>query len=350
MATRGRARRVLRALGVVAAVLAVAVAALLILPLPAPVLSVLAGKSSSWMLDPGPDQGFVVARGGRKLAGLAVQQGLADAFLEAPPLPKDLPDAERIGRRLAALKPLLISQTELPHAPVTPPAALAGIGWCDAVNGVGATVLAREFPQVEIVGVHAPEGVGGHSFGRLWSERGSEWLYFDLWTQEVSVFRSRRGHAAEYLFRARPVGGPRPRTEDSALIARIHDRAWSGFVHNRLQSTLGGYLFARLSNLVRHGDRSPAGAFEAIQAVVSSGPAPDFGPPAVPTAAPEAFVRARLAHFRGDPAEARRRYMEVLGAERGARSTFGIAARIFVERIDASRIGARRDAGARLPT
>jgi hypothetical protein len=324
-------------LGVAAVVLAALAGALLFLPLPAPALSLLAGKSSSWMLDPAPDQGFVAGRSARKLAGLAVQQGLADAFLEARPLPKDLPVAERVGRRLAALKPLLISQTELPHAPVSPPAALAGIGWCDAINGVAATVLAREFPKVEIVGVLAPGGVGGHSFGRLWSSDSSEWLYFDLWTQEVSVFRSRRGRAAEYLYRARPVGGPTPPAEDSALIGRIHDRAWSGIVHNRLQSTLGAYLLSRLSNLARHGDRSPAGAFEAIQAVASSAPAPDPGPPAVATPAPGAYVEARLAHFRGDRAEARRRYLELLAAERGAASTFGAASRIFVARIDALR-------------
>ncbi|HEX8064466.1 MAG TPA: hypothetical protein VF535_14790 [Allosphingosinicella sp.] len=321
-------------MGAVAAVLAGIVIALLFLPLPAPLLSVLADKSASWMLDPAPGRGFAMARAGRKFAGLAVQQGLADAFLDARPLPDAMPDAERIGRRLAELKPLLISQTELPHAPVNPPAALAGIGWCDAINGFAATVLAREFSLVEIVGVPAPGGRGGHSVGRAWSARASEWLYFDLWTEQVSVFRSRRGRPAEYLFRQHPVSASAPVKEEKALIASIYDRAWSGFVHNRLQSTLGGYLFTRLSNVVRHGDRSPGGSVEAIRLAASSAAPPDPEPPAVPTPAPDAYVRARLAHVRGDSAGARRGYSDVIATEGGRASTYGMAARIFIARID----------------
>ncbi|HEX8512432.1 MAG TPA: hypothetical protein VF688_04925 [Allosphingosinicella sp.] len=324
-----------------AAVLAGIMAALLFLPLPAPALSFLAEKSSPWMLDPAADEGFAAARAGRKFAGLAVQQGLADAFLEARPLPKDMPDSERLARRLVELKPLLISQTELPHAPVTPPVALAGIGWCDGINGFAATVLAREFSQVEIVGVSAADRRSGHSFGRIWSASTSEWLYFDLWTEEVSVFRSRLGRSAEYLFRGRPVTGSLRVKEQKAIIADIYDRAWSGLVHNRLQSTLGGYLFTRLSNVVRHGDRSPRGALGAIQVAASSAAPVDPGPQAMPTPAPAAYVRARLAHIRGDSTQARRGYSEVLAAERGSRSTYGAAARIFIERIDSSREAVR---------
>lgn len=310
--------------------------ALLFFPLPAPILSFLADKSSSWMLDPAADRGFAMGRAGRKFAALAVQQGLADAFLQARPLPKVTPDAERLARRLAELKPLLISQTELPHAPINPPVGLAGIGWCDGINGFAATVLAREFPQVEITGVLAADRLSGHSFGRLWSARTSEWLYFDLWTDEVSVFRSRPGRAAEYLFRWRTVGSP-PVEEQSPVIADIYDRAWSGLVHNRLQSSLGGYLFTRLSNVVRHGDRSPRGALETIQVAAKSAAPVDPGPRAVATPAPAAYVRARLAHIRGDTVQARRGYSEVLAAERGGRSTYGIAAGIFIERIDSLR-------------
>lgn len=337
MATGSRARSIRKILGGLAAAALAGMLALLFLPLPAPALSFLAGKSSSWMLDPAPDQGFAMARAGRKVASLAVQQGLADAFLDAHPLPKDMPDVERIGRRLAELKPLLISQTELPHAPVNPPVALAGIGWCDGINGFAATVLAREFSQVEIVGVLTPDRLGGHSFGRVWSAPASEWLYFDLWTEEVSVFRSRPGRSAEYLFRWRPVTGHLQVNEEKALIADIYDRAWSGLVHNRLQSTLGGYLFTRLSNVVRHGDSGPRGAVGAIQVAASSIPSADPGPPGVATPVPAAYVRARLAHIRGDSTKARRGYSEVIAAERGGHSTYGAAARIFIERIDTFR-------------
>lgn len=339
MTTGRRARSIRKAPAALlaAAILVGMTAALLFLPLPAALLSFVADKSASWMLDPAPDEGFAAARAGRKVAGLAVQQGLADAFLDARPLPKDMPDAERLGRRLVGLKPLLISQTELPHAPVNPPAALAGIGWCDAINGFAGTVLAREFSQVEIVGVTAADRRGGHSFGRIWSAPTSEWLYFDLWTEEVSVFRSRPGRPAEYLFRGRPVTGSPPVKEQEAMIADIYDRAWSGLVHNRLQSTLGGYLFTRLSNVVRHGDRSPRGAIEAIQVAAKSFAPVDQGPQGVATPVPAAYVGARLAHIRGDSTQARRGYSEVLAAERGGRSTFGKAAEIFIERIDSSR-------------
>lgn len=338
MAKARRARSLRKRLvALAAAALAGLIIASLFIPLPAPLLSLLADRSSSWMLDPAPDQGFAVARAGRRFAGLAVQQGLADAFLAARPLPKDVPESERIGRRLVALKPLLISQTELPHAPIAPPVALAGLGWCDGINGFAATVLAREFSQVEIVGVLGADRTGGHSFGRIWSERGGEWLYFDLWTEEVKVFRSRPGRPAEYLFRERPVAGSLRVKEPTALIADIYDRAWSGFVHNRLQSTLGAYLFARLSNAARHGESSPAGAAGAVEVAARSATPPDPGPPAVATPVPAAYVKARLAHVRGDSAAARRGYLEVLAAERGRISTYGHAARIFIGRIDSAR-------------
>lgn len=309
---------------------------LLFLPLPEPILAAVAdGSSTSLLASPVKGAGFA-ARAPQKLLGLAVQQGSADAFLRARPLPGNISDVERIARRLVALKPLMISQTELPHLPLEPPVAIAGVGMCDSINGFAATILAREFEQAEIVGVFDAESRGGHSFGRVWSNQYSDWLYFDVWTEEVVVFRNAGGRT-RYLFRVRPIG-PRAgvQLEGETVLARIRDRASAGLVHNRLQPHLGGYLLTRAWNLSTHGDRSPPGAAEAIADLIASNPPAEalIKAPITSTPAPSAYVRARLAHLRGDSAAARAAYAQVVAAEGGGRSIYGRAARIFIARID----------------
>lgn len=330
-----RRRRVARWSFVAAAVLAILV---LLVPLPRAAVNWLAHQSSGWLLTE-YEGGSAPARHARKFTGLWLQQSVAAHVYEAQRVPEGLGDAERVAFRLARLKPLFISQTELQHAPVNAPVGLAGIGWCDGINGFAAQVLAQEFSRVEIVGVYDQQAAGGHSFGRLWSDELQDWLYFDLWADEVVVFRSRAGEGARFLARMRPLGDRNLPFEDMGPIRRIYDRAHEGLVHNRLQRTLGGYLFSRIGNLLAHGNRAPAGAAEAI-AQVPVDPLPEEFRTGERnrSAAPEAFLRARLAHLAGDTAAARAGYAEVLNSDPEPRSTYRQAAQIFIARIDAGRM------------
>ncbi|HYD39136.1 MAG TPA: hypothetical protein VEA60_16075 [Allosphingosinicella sp.] len=329
-AGQGRRPRRYRRLALAAGIAATALFLwLMLFPLPRGAASWLMNRSDSWLLSGYQTEGPAALRAVRKLVGLSVQQSLAAHSYRAHRLPPGLPDAVRIGTRLTALKPLFISQVELRHGPVDSPVGIAGLGWCDGTNGFAALVLSHEFPRAEIVGVADAKTGAAHSFGRVWSDEVSDWLYFDLWADEVVVFRSRRGSPARYLWRTRPLP-PAFAAREQELIARIYDRAYAGIAHNRLQPSLGGYLLSRLVQRVR-GDRPTI-----VAATLS--PTDDRTPPA-PPAASGAYLQARFDHLLGNAAAARRGYARVVAAERGKLSTYGRAARIFAGRLDAAAAG-----------
>jgi hypothetical protein len=317
-----------------AAALAGLAACLLLVPAPRAALPWVAERSSGWLLSEYEGSGALPGRVARKVVGLWLQQGLAAQIAEADTTTDSADDADRIVRRLTYLKTRFISQTELLHGPPNSPAALAGLGWCDGINGFAATVLSNDFPRAEIVGVVDRQARAGHSFGRAWSDQYSDWLYFDLWTDEIVVFRSGPGRGAEMLRRARPLGARRLPLEAPELFRRIYDRAHSGFVQYRLQPTLGGYLFSRLANLVSTGSTSPEGTAEAIAAAsaITFPNDPNLLPPTPPVAAGD-YVRARIHHLLGDEAKARESYRRVVEAEERRSSGYSQAARLFLNRL-----------------
>jgi hypothetical protein len=336
-ASRGRLRPSRRIRLAVAAIAAVLLLTPLVAPLPRLLLPVVAAAAPDWMLGSRGGSGFVEA--GRKLVRLELQSSLA-AHLAERPIPPDLPDAQRIARRLRAVKAAMIDQTELPHRPVNGP-VVAGLAYCDSLNGFAATLLSHEYDEAGIVAVDDPVTGTRHSFGRVRS-RGRDWLYFDIWGDQVAVFRSHPGRGAEYLVRLRGVVRTPP-PGVMAMVGRVHDRAHAGLAHNRLQPTVGGYLIHRLANWLRHGDASGPGVREGLAAKGLGGPIPagtsapywaSWGspPPTRPPAAIDAWLSARLSHLAGDLGGARRGYAEV-AREEGPGSVYGRAARIFLERL-----------------
>src|SRR5688572_25785097 len=122
----GRPRRAWRRAGL-ALLLATAILFLLLLmfPLPQSILSPAMERSSSWLLADGKGRGRI-GHAARKLVGTELQISLAAHVYRSQRLPSGLSDAQRIAARLGAVKALMIDQTELPHWPVSAPAALAG--------------------------------------------------------------------------------------------------------------------------------------------------------------------------------------------------------------------------------
>lgn len=323
-------RRLLFAVAVMAGI----AAWLLFVPAPRAAIPWVMERSSGWLLTEYQGSSSLPTRAARKLAGLWLQQGLAAHVHEAQPRPGSGDDAERILQRLVSLKPKFISQTELVHGPANSPAAVAGLGWCDGINGFAATVLSHEFPRSEIVGVVDREQRGGHSFGRVWSEQYRDWLYFDLWTDEVAVFRSAPGRRAEMLARARPLGPRRLALESPEVFQRMYDDAHSAFTQYRVQPTLGGYIFTRLANLVSSGSSAAEGADEAIAAAsaITLPNDPDLVTPIRPEAGAD-YLQARFHHLLGHEDRARDAYRQVAAKERPPVSAYARAARIFLHRL-----------------
>ncbi|QAY77890.1 hypothetical protein [Sphingosinicella sp. BN140058] len=322
-----------------AAILLAALAYLLFAPVPEAAVRWAAVQSAPWLLESRAGDN-VARRAARKLLQLTLQQSLASHLYDAQQLPAGLSDPERIARRLAALKLILVSQTELPHRPIDAPAALTGIGYCDQVNGLAAMVLAHEFGQSEIVAFHEPREHKGHSFGRVWSEREKDWLYYDIWPDEVVVFTSHEGAPARFLARLRPLDRTPPEAEDYVWLHHAYDQAHGGFVHNRLQPTLGGYLGRRVVNYVLHGSTAPGDALPALAAVKVKGersgpPRPTAQPTPLSAETSRRFVEARLAQLYGDGAAAARLYADVARTPEARPSTLGQTAGLLLGRLSA---------------
>ena len=314
----------------------------LFVPAPRPVLERLVYASSDWILTDYDSEPLTMAGAARKTLGLWVQQSLAAHVFASQPIPSGVPDYVRLARRLERLRPLLLSSSDLYHAPVNAPVAVAGLGWCDAINGFAATILSHEFDRAEVVGV-ADANLGRHSFGRVWSNEAQDWLYFDAWPSDVVVFRSRPGRRARVLARLRPVAAEPGAADTREMLSPIYDLAHEAVAHNRLQPTLGGYLLARLPGLR---DRVTIAEVRlapdrAVQQWPDAWLVPILKDHRSPAAAH--YLRGRLNHVFGDLAEAKASFRAVQRLDQAPSSTFRRAAQIFERRIDQNlRTGAHR--------
>lgn len=309
---------------------------LLLVPAPRAVIPWVMAQSSGWLLSGYERDGSLPTRATRKFVGLWLQQGLAYHAYKARPGTDPDDDADKIIKMLIYLKPMFISQAEQRHGPANSPVAVSGLAWCDPTNGFAANVLSHEFPRSEVVGGVDRQARAGHAFGRVWSEQYDDWLYFDLWTDEVVVFRSRSGGKAEYLRRARPLGARSLSAEDPELIGRIYDNAHSSFTQFQAQPTLAAYLISRVGNLVQNGSTSPEGTLDAIATAATIAP-PNNRPNPQPTepAARAAYLQARFYHLIGNKVLAREAYHRVMVAEKPPFSGYHQAARTYFQRLNA---------------
>lgn len=306
-------------------------AMLLFVPLPRAATRWLALTNASWLLTRYTGNESRAVEAGRRLMGIWVQQSLVAHMHRAQQIPAGGDDAWRVAARVLAANRVVASQVALPHWPVNSPTIVSGLGWCDGVNGVAANLLSWDFGRAQIVGVADPVTGAGHSFGRVWSAQYRDWLYFDIWSDEVVVFRSRPGRPAEYLVRDLPFGRHDRDAAERAKLARIYDAAHGGWAHNEIRPTLGGYLALKLRQTLERRGHTPAAAPPATP--VEQPPAPqEFNSPNT-SPANETYLAARIDHVLGDTAAARRGYAEVVRREGGPRTTFGRAAELFSGRL-----------------
>ena len=267
-----------------------------------------------------------------KIGNIVVQQGMLEEIYRRTPKVEKATDVQRIGELLVALKRTMISQSELRHKVEVSP-LLAGLGWCDQINGLGAMLLAREFSDVAVMRV-AYKNLGyGHSFGRIRLNDGRI-VYFDVWTDDVSVFEQNKNGPVNYAFRATPFGLRNFPDVDLNEIAYFRKNASKGIIHNRLQSTPFGYFFHRLGNLLflgttytDEGNYNPASEVGLKVQQYMSQPFPTNDVTDI-----AAWTESRLAHVRSDDFNAIATYRQVAKIEKKS-SVFKSAANIFVDRL-----------------
>lgn len=307
---------------------------LLFLPLPRPALNWLSANSAAWLLNDSQRADNIPERMAQVFTGELIQQSLMAHFHDRVGKPQWKDDAAYAGAMLHALRPTLISQREIYHTAVGTPPALSGLGWCDELNGVAGRLLAHDFDRIEIVGVNDKETGGGHSFGRFWSPQHKDWLYYDIWTEEVLIFKVRPGQAPEYLFRSSPVGPSVVTPDDFDVLSTYHAKANQGFVHVRYQNSLAGHIGTRLWNFVSHGSTIPREAIAPIKEIFArvekAGPSKRI-PPRHFNAQIQAYTDARLAQMAGDGQLAQALYRQAEQSD--PKSSYGLASAKFLDRL-----------------
>ena len=313
-------------------------AQLLFLPLPRVALNLLFTNNAAWLLNDRERAGSIPERMARVFTGELLQQSIVAHLHDRFGKRVWRDDAAYAGALLHRLRPTLISQREIYHTAVGTPPVLSGLGWCDELNGVAGRLLAHDFDRVEIVGVNPTKpGMGGHSFGRFWSKQYNDWLYFDIWTEEVLLFRVLPGATVDYLFRSSPVGPSVVSPDDFVVISTYHANAKQGFVHVRYQNSLAGHIGSRLWNFVSHGSTTPYEALAPIKAIVAreklAGPSKRI-PPRYFNRQIQSYSSARLAHMAGDSQTAQALYRRAVRND--PKSSYGLASAKFLDRLSHS--------------
>lgn len=294
---------------VLGSVLALEVLAFVALLVPAPIWAMRL-MSGPWLLNYAEGSPNSLDLSYRNAVGLWIEKGIAAKAVRDP----GGPDAQRIGAMLVQMKPFLISQTEITHGPAIAHTGIAGIGWCNHVNGFAAEVLSHYYPKAESFAVN--NGATSHTFGRVWTS--AEWLYFDAWADEIVVFRWRG--TPDYLFRSRQTQTMTP--TDVVNVANAYNRADHGYTLRRFRPTVLGQLIEDMGNRFDHGSDTAPGADEQFV------PSARLPRPTIHDAAAKEYIAARFEQLSGDKAEARRRYAAVSGP-----SAYSLAARGFERRL-----------------
>jgi hypothetical protein len=271
----------------------------------------------------------------RRAMGMWLEHDLARRIYAAQSTNAGLDDVRRLASRLVELKPLLISQTEVPHRPLLAEVGTAGLGWCDQINAFAGIVLASDFARPEVVGLSDPVTRQAHSVGRVWSDDRNGWLYFDVWSDEVVVFTDEPEEPAKILFGAFPTERRAMGTEQ---LRHMYDIADTGFTLYKAQPTAAQHALYVARNLLVNGTRLPDGAQQGIARDRSiTGPSnyPPSSAPEIFTSASAAYAAARLQHIAGDRSGARRAYMAVIEQDRY--SVYGLASKVFLGRMDRQR-------------
>ncbi len=285
------------------AMITLALTQLLAVPLPEAVTRWLIGWSESWTLtaeiDPARPRGAfgAVDSAGRMTASCLIRYSLVCHLRDSLRPRPGLGDADRLMEYLVPLKAFMVTQAAVRHGPRGWDTALTGVGYCDQVNGVAADVLAGEFSVSQTYCLHLPSTGDGHAIGRVWSMAAGHWLYYDLWGDDLVVFKIDEGGGVQYLARRRHPGeafvGP-PLRE---TLTRLYERSPQGWVLHTYSPTLGRRLVRKLGRAPTRPAPGPVAPVAPVVPVVASGPI-DAGPGARFV---HAYLAARLDHLFGRP-------------------------------------------------
>jgi hypothetical protein len=335
-----------------AVLLALVVAYPLVGPLPRPVVRALVQANGDWILSnylDSPDGSPRRLRNaGRKVLVTVALHDLAGEVAQQHRAAADAGDVRRLLAVLLPLKEAFLNPHEVPHYASDWPVLLSGLGYCDQVNGAAAMVLAKLFPVSETYNIWDPLR-RGHTIGRVWSDEYADWLYYDVFYDEVVVFRQSPGGGIRLLAREQPQSVPGGR-EGMRGEAYLHFLGYvgGGAPMNEYRSTAGEYIVSKVATAVSARTLRSVAPSRVGGAATIGGPVPLLPRAVGETAAlapdpdavrrtREAYLAARLEHLAGSWGRAAALYREAAG--QGLRSAdpdarvLGEAASLFLARL-----------------
>jgi hypothetical protein len=301
-------------------------------PLPKPVLYLIVDHAGGWLINQNGDNYVAGAGTAKRLVSLFIEQSLFTQLHDLHPLAARTDDLSKLRQRLELLRPMLINQIQIPHHMILSSTMLTGVGKCSGINDAAANFLAHDFDLVEMIAVDGDNPDNGHSFARLWSPQYKDWLYFDIWTDQIQIFRATKAGAV-YLSRT-PNGLSAHQLEIARTTKPMHDMATFGHVRTKLQTNFAGYLVYRLGNYLDHGTTWEVDHSPLTQAMTTIAVEPD--PKLLLNSYNQRsnlYLHARLDHIFGQKKTARTFYNAVAQQPDVQTSTFGKAANIFAAQL-----------------
>jgi hypothetical protein len=230
-------------LGLAAAILLIA-----LVPAPRPVLRMVAVATAPWFLATDLNDGRLVAAG-KRLLRTYIQLSLAahvanDVIDERKDDVSILIDVINASRRIVLPPP---DQKLLRYDIGAMPAFVSGVGYCDQINAVVASVAAHHFEHAELFSLYErSRNTTPHTVGRVWSARRRQWLYYDAFYSHPVIFTKAVDGRAQLLWTREPLYASRLDSEP-----QIYDLP--GWTLSRFPRRLGMFVLER-AGLAPHGE------------------------------------------------------------------------------------------------
>jgi hypothetical protein len=158
------------------------------------------------------------------------------------------PDQVVLARIIDAVRGHVLNQTQVPHPSRAWSPLASGFGYCDQINAAVADVASHFFHDAQIYALYdGARKRSPHTIGRVWSDEGGGWLYFDAF-YDVPVVFTRQADGSPGFLRAELVTLP-SRGRAPKDVYQL-----SGWVMNEYRPSVGGQIGVKLANALGFGN------------------------------------------------------------------------------------------------
>lgn len=303
---------------------------ILFLPLPQFAIRTLVTWSDDWILTDytkSESKFSSVSIPMQKLLATLIEHNLIRQFESRLNIKNELSDVDKLIIELGSLKNLIINQHVIWHDPSNRPTFLTGLGWCDQLNGVAGRLLAINFPISQTFALVDPVNKKSpHTIGRVWSPDFNDWLYFDIFYDEIILFVRPRNEAVKYIARFNPQKSMRNLPPNDIELTLQYNMLDEGWVLNEYSPSFGGYLVKKALQAIKMRNLNSLSipAKNESQYAMNTVKGRDANENMqntnmlLPKDFVDTYLDARLAHIFGEDRKAKERYMDAINVPSSA--------------------------------